>query len=153
MPLELTLWASVLGSGEIEVPVGTLSFWAKNFPGVPALDDDWLECDGSIINDPESPMDGETLPDLNGDSRFLRAQATSGAVGGEATHPLTLGELAAHTHEYVKGNITTVVTAAFGFSDKRTRTESTVDTSSTGSGQAHENRPPFYNAVVIMKIK
>ncbi len=69
------------------VPVGAVVAWLKSFTGVPqTLPIGWLECDGSVISDGDSPMDGQTLPDLNGDNRFLRGETTSGGTGGSETH-------------------------------------------------------------------
>lgn len=65
-------------------PVGAILAWVKDMPGVPPLPDGWLECNGQTISDPESPMNGQAVPNLNG--RFLRGYTTSGGVGGSQTH-------------------------------------------------------------------
>ncbi len=69
-----------------DIPVGGILAWAKDFTGVPALKEGFLECDGSVVNDPLSTLNGQTLPDLNGDNRFLRGDSTSGGTGGSETH-------------------------------------------------------------------
>ena len=72
------------------VPVGAVVAWLKSFTGVPqTLPIGWVECDGSVISDGDSPMDGQTVPDLNGDNRFLRGETTSGGTGGSETHTHT----------------------------------------------------------------
>ena len=63
------------------VPLGGIIPWAKSFTNNEALPVGWLECDGSVIDDPQSPFDGETLPDLNGDTAVLRGASTSGGTG------------------------------------------------------------------------
>jgi len=69
------------------VPVGTIFPWAKSIAGVPALPTGWMECDGSVVSNGDSPIDGETLPDLNGGThRMLRGESTSGGTGGADTH-------------------------------------------------------------------
>jgi len=68
------------------VPIGAILPWAGNFTSCPALPSAFMECDGSVINDASSPMDGETLPDLNGNNSFMRGDATSGNIGGSETH-------------------------------------------------------------------
>ncbi len=72
------------------VPIGGMIPFNKNMTGVPTLGEGWIECDGSTINDSESPMNGQTVPDLNGttdaDSRFLRGATTSGGTGGSYQH-------------------------------------------------------------------
>lgn len=71
-------------------PVGAVVAWLKSFTGVPStLPAGWLECDGSTVSDADSPLNGETLPDLNGSAgtqRFLRGSTTSGSTGGSETH-------------------------------------------------------------------
>ena len=67
------------------------------------LPDGWLSCDGSVISDADSPMDGETLPALNGttdaDSLFLRGNSTSGGTGGNTSHAHAISSL-----EYADNN-------------------------------------------------
>jgi len=73
-------------------PVGSVIAWLKSFPGVATLPDVWRECNGQVLSLPGSPLDGQTLPDLNGtatDKRFLRGSATSGSTGGAETITLT----------------------------------------------------------------
>lgn len=132
------------------IPIGAVIPWLKNFPGVPALTDNYVECNGQVLDDAESLLDGETIPDLNGDNRFVRGNATSGAEGGEETHVLTIAEMPSHNHQFPihyfdgAGNY-----AAVANLNKRTD----VTTTSTGSGNAHENRPPFHNVVWVIRIK
>ena len=75
-------------------PIGGILAWIKSFTGVPALAtqgrDEWVEVDGQVINDVESPLNGQTLPDINGTSdttrKFLRGSTTSGTSTSAATH-------------------------------------------------------------------
>ena len=107
-------------------PIGGIIAWAKTLTNVPALpaSSGFVECDGSVISDSDSPMNGETLPDLNGDNRFMRGNTTSGDVGGEDTSTY-VGEVVSNQ---------------------------SADVSVYGSG-ATENRPVFYNIVWLMRIK
>ena len=136
-------------------PIGAVLPWFKTFANVPALPDGWVECDGTAISDADSPMNGQTLPDLNGDNAFLNGNSTSWASGakdgGEDTHVLTTAELASHSHDILAKstgsggtNVQQTVATAGG---------STESTETAGSGTAHENRPPFYNVVFIMRVK
>lgn len=68
-------WAVVPG-----VPVGAIIAWHKNLTGVPSLPSNFKECNGTTINDAESPLNGQTIPNLNGDARFLRGSSTSGTL-------------------------------------------------------------------------
>ena len=63
-------------------PIGAVIAWLKSFTNTPNLPDGWVECDGSTLSDSDSPFNGQTIPDLNGDNRFLRGDATSGGTGG-----------------------------------------------------------------------
>ena len=47
-------------------PIGTIKDWDKTLSGTPALDATWHECDGSMIDDADSPYDGQRIRNLNG---------------------------------------------------------------------------------------
>jgi hypothetical protein len=65
------------------VPIGGVIPWFKDTPGVPALPSQFVERNGQVLNDPESPLDGQTMPDINtGAARFIRGGMNSGATGG-----------------------------------------------------------------------
>ena len=114
------------------VPVGAILAWAKNLTGVPALPAGFAECDGSVISDGDSPMDGQTLPDLNG-SEFLRGNTTSGGTGGGTT-----GAGSAHTH-------TTSGTSAAGSAHTHTQDGSVSShTLTTGEIPSHAHTIPCY---------
>jgi hypothetical protein len=68
------------------LPIGSIIAWHKNFPNTPPLPDGWMECNGQVVTDPESPYYGQTLPNLNGERRFLRGNIPTGATGGSETH-------------------------------------------------------------------
>lgn len=68
------------------VPVGTIQAWAKSMPNMPELPEEWIECNGQTLNDPESPFNGQVIPNLNGENRFLRGDSTSGNIGGSDSH-------------------------------------------------------------------
>jgi hypothetical protein len=103
MPFDLTkpVEHSPLDAGEVRdqlnalkalidasAPVGCMKAWLKSFPGVPALPSGWVECNGQVLSDAQSPLNGQTLPDLNGaggTQRFLRGATASGGTGGSDT--------------------------------------------------------------------
>jgi hypothetical protein len=65
------------------VPIGVAVPYFKDTPGVPALPANFVECNGQVLNDPESPLDGQFMPDANtGAQRFIRGSLTSGVTGG-----------------------------------------------------------------------
>ena len=135
-------------------PLGSIIAWLKSFTSVPSLPDGWVECNGQALSDADSPFNGETIPDLNGssgDQRFLRGSTSSGTTGGEDTHTLTEAEMPAHTH-VIQGT----GAAGSGYNGFQWNTDNENNdgaTDSTGSGDAHENRPPFYEVVWIMRVK
>jgi len=91
-----------------------------------------------------------STPDLR--DRFIVGAGTTYAVaatGGEATHTLITAELPAHTHAFpgmALGSGAKTLDVGHG-SDG-----GAYPSSSTGSGTAHENRPPYYALAYIMKV-
>ena len=81
-----------------DIPIGGIVAWAKSFPGVPTLPEGFLECDGSVVVDSLSPLNGQTLPDLNG-REFLKGAATSGTTGGGETHNHQWNEAAGTSYD------------------------------------------------------
>jgi len=71
------------------VPIGTILPWAKSLTSVPALPENFVECNGQVLNDADSLLNGVTIPNLNanggGSKRFLRGSTTSGTTGGADT--------------------------------------------------------------------
>jgi microcystin-dependent protein len=128
------------------VPVGSVFPWLKSYTNTPSLPSNWIECNGQTLNDSESVYNGQIIPNLNGQNRFLRGSSTSGSVGGADTHTLTVAEMPSHSHVYKGGaNVGAVGTSGSGNNNN--------NTSSTGGGNAHNNLPSYYEVVYIIKIK
>ena len=108
----------------------------------PKLPDGWVECDGTSLSDSDSPYDGETLPDLNGDERFLRGAATSAVTGGATTSN--------HRHTLPYNTSNSYVLGTTGFVPRQT-VEGNVS-NNTGF-YAPSIIPPYYSVVWIMRIK
>lgn len=134
------------------VPVGGVLAWLKTLTGTPSIPLGYVECSGQVLNDPESVYDGATIPDLNGNNNFLRGNATSGGTGGESTHTLTTAEMPAHTHT---GDGGTWFAMYDGNAWESGNGIGSYDhtTASAGGGGAHENKPPYYNVVWIIRVK
>jgi hypothetical protein len=47
------------------VPIGAIIAWVNHLPGTPALPPGWVECNGGTVSDPESPINGQPIPNLN----------------------------------------------------------------------------------------
>ncbi len=79
--------------GQIDrlLPVGSIIPWHKNLTATPELPEGWIECNGQILDDQESPYHGQVIPNLNGEGRFLRGSNTSGVEEGDT--------LASHDHD------------------------------------------------------
>jgi hypothetical protein len=74
--------SKIVSGGVGVVPVGGVVAWLKSFPHTPALTDNFVECNGQTLNDANSIYDGQTIPNLNGEHRFLQGDLTSGTTGG-----------------------------------------------------------------------
>jgi len=123
---------------EALAPIGSVIAWCKTLTGVPALADRFVECNGQVLSDAESPLDGETIPNLNGSGggtkRFLRGHTASGGTGGADTH----------THDVQLNYDGVVVEAAgSGFTG-----DADPVTSDAGS-----SLPSYYEVVWVMRVK
>jgi hypothetical protein len=93
------------------LPVGFIGAWPKSRANIPALPGSWVECNGQVLNDPDSPFHGQTMDDLNGVSgpqRFLRGASASGGTGGADTMNLA-GEVTVDNNQ--DASTTTVASA------------------------------------------
>jgi len=120
-----------------DVPVGGIVPWAKTLAGVPNLAEGWVECDGSVLVDALSPLNGQTIPDLNG-GEFLRGDTTSGGTGGSATMAHTHVSQASPWSQGTNGG-------SVGFT--------IVEDGITGGASNTAIIPPYYNIVWIMRIR
>ncbi len=61
------------------VPVGAVIPWHKSpISGSVTLPEQWVECNGQVLDDPDSPFNGLTIPDLNSAGLFVRGGTSSG---------------------------------------------------------------------------
>jgi microcystin-dependent protein len=154
--------ASYLQYGYEFMPKFTILMWGNTVASIPA---GWLLCDGRTAT-----VNGVsvTAPDLRG--RFVLsygqgplnfANTTIGATGGEQNHTLTTTEMPEHTHNLKSlnddfnntsgnygGTYTTPSMPAYDSGTAKTWTDSVT---SAGSGNAHNNMPPYYVLCYIMK--
>lgn len=123
-------------------PIGSVLPWLKTLTNTPSLPDGWVECDGSTISDSDSPYDGVTIPDLNGDNRFLRGSSTSGSTGGSDTHD--------HTYSGTTGS-----SGQVGLADGNPTPVAPPNHTHTYSGTTDSGStlPSYYEVVYIMRIK
>jgi len=153
------------------VPVGGIIPFIKGIGGL-TVPDDFAELNGQTINDSDSPLDGVTLPDLNGENRFLRSSNTAGNTGGqeENKHAVSVvvddgfraddriligrdgpraGNVPNVNYQYIDIN------PQFDSSNEIERGEqdSPYNDSSAAVTSTEDNKPPFYEAVMIVRIK
>jgi microcystin-dependent protein len=130
--------------------------------------DGWLMCDGAQYARVDYPLlyaaldsvfivdaNSFTVPDLDG--RFIAGAGSAylvGDTGGADDVTLTVNEMPAHTHQYDKPTFNVDVETV-GVPDPTGVGEPqlSTSTSSTGGGDAHENRPPFTALNVIIKAR
>jgi hypothetical protein len=86
-------------------PVGGVIGLHKSLAGVPVLTDNYMEMDGSTVNDTDSPLYGETLEDWNGDERYLGGHATTSGTELE-------DQIQDHLHWETFGNTAGALTTA-----------------------------------------
>lgn len=136
---------TVAGAEIVPVPVGGIIMWSQ--PNLPS-DDHWAVCDGQ-----------NGTPDLR--DRFIVGAGKGysvGSIGGAATVALTTNQMPSHSHGY------TVYAQAYessrmngqecsNWAESTGKGSKTRWTNSAGSGQAHENRPPYYALYYIMRVK
>ena len=127
------------------LPVGAIIAMNTNLTGVTAVtattaaDANGFVVCGSvtqpqIIVDPTSPLNGQTIPNLN-DSYFLMGASSSGSTGGANTTTLTTTQLPAHTH-----------TIDHGHSNSFALSNNTVPSSSHTHDIQHVHQMAYFNS-------
>lgn len=132
--------------------IGSVVWFAGGAP------DGTLVCDGSTYGRIHFPLlyaalvgtayvvdaDNFTVPDLR--DRFILGQGASSSVadtGGEAQHTLTEAEMPAHSHTYVPPTINIDVEAPGVPDPVAAGIGLPTSTGVAGSGQPHNNMPPY----------
>jgi ABC-type nickel/cobalt efflux system permease component RcnA len=105
------------------VPIGAIIAWHKSFIQKTELPNEWVECNGQTLDDPDSIFNGKTIPDLNYSGRFLR--------GGESSGYTQNDELKSHNH--------TASSKSAGGHSHTGNTSSTGNHSHTGSTNSAGN--------------
>jgi len=130
------LWIDI--NDNRDARIGVIEYCDDDLSGAGLPTAYWALMDGTTISDAESPINGQTLRDMNAGNEILRAGDASGANGGSSTH--THGIAIAYD-AYEDGGVRGIGTI------QGTNVTSTVQTNSTST------YPPYYEAVAYMKIK
>ncbi len=95
---------------KVAIPIGGVVAWLKSLSGVPDLTENYVECNGQVLSDSNSPLNGETMPDMNGSNQFIRGNSISTGTGtGSHTHTIgtTSGSLYTGSGTTTVGNTVT----------------------------------------------
>ncbi|MEK6616102.1 MAG: hypothetical protein AABZ32_08340 [Bacteroidota bacterium] len=141
-------------------PIGSIIAWHKSFTNTPALPNGWVECNGQTLSDADSPYNGQVIPNLNGDARFLRGSSTSGTNQSDAfqghVHGISSSTLGAYysSNGGAGGNAkiswtATVSNSILEFTITNPASDGTNGTPRT----ANETRPINMSVVYIMRVK
>ncbi|MCX7044203.1 MAG: hypothetical protein NTX50_01785 [Candidatus Sumerlaeota bacterium] len=148
----LIISGSISGLGT--APIGSIVAWHKSLSGVGTLPANWVECNGGIVNDAQSPINSQAIPNLNNAAaagvlgRYLRGDTSS----GNAQTPSVKG----HQHtipsdDYYGQNVTQWGKGSLHYDWMGWAVDQTKTTYATGD--ANESKPYSYTVVWIMRIK
>lgn len=139
----LTLSADIMVSGENYTIYST-----------PTLPDGWIECDGSVLSDSDSPYNGATIPDLNGDNKFLRSSDTSGTTGGSETHSHSTNiGFQTSNNELTWANRSGASFVPYQRLNSITPAATSAGAADSIETQTYSTLPTYYEVVKIMRIK
>ena len=125
------------------VPTGMVMMWSGAANAIPA---GYVLCDG-----------GNSTPDLR--DRFVVGAGSGysvGNTGGASSVTLTTAQMPSHTHTYsdlyvLQQALSPGIDIDFNATTWDPNGNRTGTTNSAGSGQSHENRPPYYALCYVMK--
>lgn len=138
--------ADVTGLPDRVVPRGLIAMWSGSPNEVPT---GWTLCNKG------KEYQGIFVPNLSG--RFIVGYSSEsdynviGKTGGAKMVALTPNQMPPHTHNYDAPLISGSHPGGSG-GYNRPNGLNTGTTTSTGRGEAHENRPPYYVLAYIMKL-
>jgi hypothetical protein len=125
------------------VPTGMVMMWSGAANAIPS---GYVLCDGN-----------NSTPDLR--DRFVVGAGSGYAVGntgGSSSVTLTAAQMPSHTHTYsdlyvLQQALSPGIDIDFNATTWDPNGNRTGTTNSAGSGQSHENRPPYYALCYVMK--
>ena len=143
------------GVSTFAVPSGGIILWSGAVSAIPS---GWVLCDGNNSTpDLRSRFvvgatgDGSNNVTFNADTGAVSSNYSVGVTGGSVAHQLTVAEMPSHSHSYTRTNAPSGGQDQSGSGSGDAVNQSNQNTSSTGSDDYHENRPPYYALAYIMK--
>ncbi len=135
-----------LGARPGEVPIGGIVDWYKNTIGAGSvLPDGWVECNGQVLSDAESPLNGGTIPDINGSisaQQNFRRNGTTASTSpqGNADAVVSVPAISLSTSQstFTAGGLSALTA---------------VNISNTGSASQGQILPKYFIVVAIMRVK
>lgn len=129
-----------LADATVALPSGIICMWSGAANAIPS---GWYLCNGS-----------NGTPDLR--NRFIVGAGSTYAVGntgGANTVTLTVNQIPSHSHIIPKRGSSSVgsIWSASSWTNNTMDANNNWETTSTGGGSSHENRPPYYALCFIMK--
>ncbi len=154
-----TIYSAFNNFSAIQPPVGSIVAWHKNMgAGIPSLPDGWVECNGQVLSDSASVLNGQTIPNLNGASAGVNSPNLSGKYTMFLRGGTTSGVGQDHMfqdHIHVVG--TSYYNNTGGSSVGVVKSNSLISEYSTGSATngnfGTETRPVNMSVVWIMRVK
>lgn len=141
--LNTVLISAIQGVVNAVVPVGSIIEWSGSVDSVPSSDyATWQLCNGT---NGTIDLRGKFVLGAGGDYSV-------GNTGGEEEHTLTIDEMPAHTHEITPFDAQKEYDGPNNEYAWDSRGTGSVETSSVGGGEAHNNMPPYYALCYIQRI-
>ncbi len=144
-------------------PVGSIVAWHKNLETV-SIPAGWVECNGQKIADEGSVYYEKYIPNLNGETRFLRGGSSSGTLQEDTTavNGLSVDSGGSHKHtykDYYAKVLDKLIDETNDYDKNRYGSTSVSRTSDSAGSHNHslsgddETRPVNMSVVWIMRVK
>jgi hypothetical protein len=113
----------------------------------------WLECDGSTISDADSPLNGQAVPDINGNNDFIACNkdAPSGTHSALSSHRHSVTDF--YLLNSAGSAVPTKATPYGSYAINVMKPAKHYHACGTQWSDYQTPLPPYYQAVAIIRIK